>query len=320
MLPDKSFDDIFRPPPGGDVTLRSSDSVEFLVHSVILGVASSVFASLLVVGTNKDAIELSEPADTISLMLRFAYPNKKLPTMTSFDMLRQCLCVAQKYDLSGMLENIDEQLATSASPQSLAHLDPSRAHQLALEFNLPSTKVVAASLAATGGTDFCDHSRLAELARSYPPASLIRLAAIQGTRARILADVLLGLYKHPISAAKESPCLFYNLSCKACQHWLKECQGTSARGGLYSLSPPSWALAWVTLVYETLLSAPLEKSDHLFDAAILEKFEGSSHVCQDCLNDFWQRRKQRGVFNGWAVGIKDELKQRLESVHHLYDL
>lgn len=166
--PEKTFDDIFRPPPGGDVTLRSSDGVEFLVHSVILGVASSVFAGLLVVGTNKDVVDLSEAADTVSLMLRLIYPNKKTPTMTSFDMLFQCLCAARKYDLEGMLENIDEQLVINTTPQSLVHLDPLRAHQLALEFDLPNTKVAAAALAATGGTEICDYSRLAELVKSHP--------------------------------------------------------------------------------------------------------------------------------------------------------
>lgn len=320
MSSENPFDDIFHPPPGGDVTLRSSDGIEFPIHSVILGVASPVFANLLAVGTKKHVIELSETADTISLMLRFIYPNTKLPRVNDFDMLCQCLRAAQKYDLAGMLENVDEQLTINTGPQSLLHLDPSRAHQLALEFNLSNTKVAAAPLAITGGTDFCDHSRLPELAKHYPSASLIRLAALQGTRAKIIADVLFNFYKHPISPAKENPCMFYNLSCKSCQQWLKECQGTSTRGGFYSLSPPSWVLAWSILIYETLLSAPLDKSDHLFDAVILEKFEGLSHVCQDCLADFWQRRKQRSVFNGWAAGVKDVLKQRLDSVHHLYNL
>lgn len=114
--------------------------------------------------------------------------------------------------------------------------------------------------------------------------------------------------------------MFYKLSCDLCQKWLKQCQESPPREGLYTLSPPSWLLAWVILVYETLLSTPLEKSNHLFDALIMDKFEGRNYVCQDCLEDFMKWSKQRATFNQWAKRVKDVLAERLESVHHLYAL
>lgn len=317
--PEKTFDDIFRPPPGGDVTLRSSDGVEFLAHSVILGIASSVFASLLVVGTNKDAVELSETADTVSPMLQFMYPNIASPTMTSIKMLSRCLRAAQKYDLGGMIETLDKEISTDTTAQSLIQIDPLRIHQLALQFNLPKAQVAAAPLVLTDKADVCDPSKLSGLVKNYPSASLIRLAAIQGTRAKILADVLFHFYQYPIKPSVK-PSMFYDLSCHSCQKWLGECKESSARTWFYYGSPPSWVLAWATLVYQTLLASPLEKSDHLFDAFILNKLEGADNVCQDCLRDFWTLHSQRTDFNKWAEVIKGVLKQRLESVHHLHAL
>ncbi|KAF8603538.1 hypothetical protein BDV93DRAFT_523308 [Ceratobasidium sp. AG-I] len=318
--PEKPFSDIFRPPPGGDVTLRSSDGVDFLVHSVVLALASSVFEGLTVVGTNKDAVDLSETADTVSLMLRFIYPNSKPPMMTGFEMLLRCLQVAQKYDLESTLETLDEQLATNTTPQSLLAISPSQVHQLALQYNLPKAKVAAASLVFTGEMDACNPDILGDLVKYYPSASLVRIAAIQGTRAKILADVLFHFYERPILPDPERPQIFYELSCESCQKWLRKCQRTDAREGLYELNPPSWLLAWSTLVYDTLLAAPLEKSNHLFDAFILDRFKGSSNVCQECLEDFWKWSYQRDDFNRWAGEVKYELRLRLDSVRHLYAL
>lgn len=299
--------------------LRSIDGVEFLVHSVVLKLASSVFEGLLIVGTNKDAVELSENADTVSLMLQFIYPNSRPPIIASFQMLSQCLHVAQKYDLESMLDTIDDQLSTNTTPHSLIIASPFRVHQLALQFNLPKAKVAAAPLVLASEVDLCNPLRLVHLLRPDNSGSLIRLAAIQGTRAKILADVLFHFYEPPILDPDRST-LFYEMSCEACQKWLRKCERSEAREGLHSQSPPSWLLAWSTLVYETLLAASLDKSEHLFNAFILDNFKDTSYVCQDCLGDFWKWDYQREDFNGWAEEVKKELKTRLDSVHHLYSL
>ena len=136
---------IFSPPPGGDVRLRSSDGVEFQAHAVLLSMVSSVFRDMFTVGTGKDTIDLAEDAQALSLMLEFIYPIKKAPTVSDFDTLVACLSVAQKYDLEGMLETLDAQLSNDfMNSSSFVRTDPLRLHQLGLEFNLPETKACAA--------------------------------------------------------------------------------------------------------------------------------------------------------------------------------
>jgi len=310
--------DIFCPPPGGDLTLRSGDGTKFLVHSVILKVASSVFSDMSVVGTAKGMVELSEDAETVSLMLRFIYPNKKAPVIANFDTLSKCLRAAQKYDLEGMLETVDDQLCHNTDPKSLTHTEPLRVHQLALEFNLPQTKAIAAPLIMSGKTDLCNPSRLAEYVQSHPPASLIRLVGIQGTRAKILSEVLFNFHKKPILPAQET--MFFDTSCGACRKWIGECKEAGPRKGLPSQQPPSWLICWVILAYQSLLATPLENSDHLFNAIIMERFDKSNAVCRDCMNDFAKNRKIRTQFNEWANGVKAVLKTQLASLEHLYSL
>ncbi|QRW15813.1 The BTB (BR-C, ttk and bab)/POZ (Pox virus and Zinc finger) domain [Rhizoctonia solani] len=193
---------LFNPPTGGDICLRSKDGIEFQAHTVLLGLASSVFRDMFLVGTRREeAIDLTEDATTISIMLEFIYPNRQAPLVTSFETLDNCLRISQKYDLQSMIQTLDTQLSINTTPQSLVHSDPLRAYQLALTFDLPKTKVMAAPLITTAKADLCEPSRLSRVVQSHPSASLIRLIGIQGTRAKILADVLLGFtsdrcYRH----------------------------------------------------------------------------------------------------------------------------
>ncbi|KAF8759709.1 Broad-Complex, Tramtrack and Bric a brac [Rhizoctonia solani] len=207
---------LFNPPTGGDICLRSKDGIEFQAHTVLLGLASSVFRDMFLVGTRREeAIDLTEDATTISIMLEFIYPNRQAPLVTSFETLDNCLRISQKYDLQSMIQTLDTQLSINTTPQSLVHSDPLRAYQLALTFDLPKTKVMAAPLITTAKADLCEPSRLSRVVQSHPSASLIRLIGIQGTRAKILADVLFGFYKRPMLPTQEH--FFYDLSCEPCR-------------------------------------------------------------------------------------------------------
>ncbi|KAG8685307.1 hypothetical protein FRC11_010797 [Ceratobasidium sp. 423] len=117
----------FKPPSGGDLTLRSSDGVDFLVHSTILKFASSVFSDMITTGTTKDTVELTENARDVSYLLRFIYPNR-FPVAISLNELSNCVLVAQKYDVEGALEIIDELIAMDGSPHKPISSDPMRAY------------------------------------------------------------------------------------------------------------------------------------------------------------------------------------------------
>ncbi|KAF8603551.1 hypothetical protein BDV93DRAFT_556566 [Ceratobasidium sp. AG-I] len=208
----------------------------------------------------------------------------------------------------------------SAVPRSLVHQDPLRVYQFTLQFNLPNTKALVLPLVITGETDFSDPLRIAELIQSHPSPSVLRLAAMQGVRGKALADVLFRFYKLPMSPPLARPHFFWLLSCAPCRKWIAECDDSADRKGLHEENPPSFVLAWADFAYETLLHAPLEISDDLFDWSVLERFEGKSSVCQSCLADFRAVSSQRGVFNEWAQGVRGILKQRLAGLEHLSTL
>ncbi|KAH7344033.1 hypothetical protein B0J17DRAFT_645093, partial [Rhizoctonia solani] len=307
------------PAHGGDICLRAKDGIEFQAHTVLLGLASSVFRDMFLVGTRReDTIDLTEDAAIISMMLEFIYPNKQTPLVTSFDTLDSCLRIAQKYDIQSMTQTLDTQLSINNTPHSLVHSDPLRAYQLAITFELTKTKMMAAPLVTTSKADLCDPFRLSRVVQSHPSASIIRLIGIQGTRAKILADVLFSFYKRPMLPTEEH--FFYDLSCEPCRGWLDMCEGSEGRAGLYTHHPPSWLLSWANLVYQALLATPIEQCDNLFHVTVLERLEGAPTTCQDCLTDFWKFRDQRPKFDKWANNVKTTLKERLACLESLYAL
>lgn len=303
---------LYKPPAGGDLVLRSSDGTEFPVHSIVLKLASSVFDGMLI-GTTKDKVELTEDAATVSLMLRFIYPNKT-PTMTSIDMLSECLNMAQKYDIGSAIENLDDQVAANNAPYHLVSSNPIRAYQLAVQFGLHNAMAVAAPLVTPDLLDFCDPKNYSELTQKYPSSSLFRIIGLQGARAKILSDVLFDFNKVPILPSSDD--FYYELSCSSCRRWAD----TSSRKALFKRVPTSWLLAWTRLAYQTLLGMPLEKSDFLFDSAVLMKFGNTSHVCQTCLSGFYESLHRRESFVLWVKGVKVVLAERLEGLKRLYAL
>ncbi|KAH7344031.1 hypothetical protein B0J17DRAFT_645087 [Rhizoctonia solani] len=290
----------FTPPGGGDITLRSRDGVDFLVHSTQLQLSSSV------------CCPLTEDATGVSYLLRFIYPNR-LPLTISPDILSICLAVVQKYDVGGALEIIDELVTLDTTPHKLLSSDPIRAHRLAAQFNLVKTKVESARLITADRVDFCDLNKVPELAQKYSSLGLVYLMNIQAMRAKVLSDVLFRFDRAPVRPSNSDPDMYWNLICVPCQN---------GNRGTLKKTPPSWVLAWVQFVYEILLVScePFAKSDYLFQASILEKFKGRGDVCQPCLSDFETHSPQRPAFDRWAGFIREVLEAQLGKLEFVYAL
>ncbi|KAJ1308409.1 hypothetical protein OPQ81_004114 [Rhizoctonia solani] len=303
---------IFKPPSGGDLTLRSSDGVDFLVHSTYLKLGSSVFANMIATGTTKDTIELTESAVDVSYLLRFIYPNR-LPVTISLDELPSCLLVAQKYDVEGALDIIDELIAMDGSPHKPISSDPVRAYQLAVRFGLSKTKLATAPLVTTDRVNFCDLTKLPELSRAYPSLKLIRMMNLQSMRSKVLYDVLFDFKSQPMLPTQNN--FFYDLCCGNCWSGARYNQSTTTEG--QKKSPTTWSLAWARLAYETLLVSQIDRSQFLFQATVLQKFIKDDYVCQECLSCI-KERPLESRFESWVGGVKNHLEIQLERLELLY--
>ncbi|KAF8708992.1 Broad-Complex, Tramtrack and Bric a brac, partial [Rhizoctonia solani] len=306
---------LFKPPSGGDLTLRSNDGIEFVVHSTILKIASSVFSDMFTASTVKDTVQLTENASDVSYLLRFIYPNR-LPVTISLDELPICLLITQKYDVGGALEVIDELVAMDGSPHKPLSSDPIRTYQLAVQFNLTKTKSAVAPLvtAAIGKTNFCDLSKLQEYVHTYPSLKLIRMMNLQAMRSKALFDILFHFKSRPM--LPEDVDFFYDLSCGKC--WPQSRHDDVTKGHLRC--PTTWALSWARLVYDTLLVSSIDTSQSLFESTILQKLTNDDSVCRQCLSRLENSESYRLRFEAWARGVKRSLETQLERLELLYTI
>ncbi|KAI1783537.1 hypothetical protein LXA43DRAFT_331425 [Ganoderma leucocontextum] len=94
--------------PSADITLRTSDLVDFHVHSQILSQASPIFAHMLSrpqspSGSNtRPIVDIAENSRTLEHILRFCYPVAK-PHLPQLVDVASLLEVAMKYEMMGPL-------------------------------------------------------------------------------------------------------------------------------------------------------------------------------------------------------------------------
>ena len=235
----------FEPPPGGDITLRSNDGTSFRTHSLLMGLASSVFQDMLSVAVHGDGlIDLADDAESISLMLEHIYP-VKAPNLQSIREYAKCLEIARKYDVKGMMETLNEQLCLGEKNKAV-DANPVEACALASAFGLHDASKVAAQIA-----DFKTNSRdpqvLARYQENLPQWKLpIRLVGMQAARAEALMKILFTFDEGVMTEFARGGGPF-----PLCQTCRRRAAGTTA-------SVPIWLLRWSMAVYDLALDCDLQ--------------------------------------------------------------
>ena len=112
--------------PAADIILRSSDGVNFHVHSIILAEASPVFADMLSipqpantmsrikskgVSEGKPIVNLSEESQTLDRLLRLCYPVRD-PVLDTLSDVYPVLSAAMKYEMDAATALMREDLVT----------------------------------------------------------------------------------------------------------------------------------------------------------------------------------------------------------------
>lgn len=134
--------------PHGDLILRSSDSIEFRVHTLLMRLGSPVFADMLGMpqpsGTEvaTQTVDLAENAEMIDVLLRWIYPVEDKPRIASLDDVKRYIPMATKYDVRCALSYY---YAAMESPHFIAS-NPCRAYAIAVQNNASSGIRAAARL------------------------------------------------------------------------------------------------------------------------------------------------------------------------------
>lgn len=310
----------FEPPVGGDISLRSNDGIVFCVHSIILGLASSVFSDMISVGTNSGGIvDLGDDSEALALMFAFIYPSS-VPTISTFELLDKSLQIAQKYHVEGMLKSLDQIMSQSFN-NTLLRNNPVRMFHLSAAYGLRESQTLAAKSIGSGHCDLRSPDEIVKLAAQYPNAAhLIGLVGIQSARADILFHVLFD-YQHAAILPNWST---YDaegtlMMCAKC--WGKTGRLLNDDEDLRSYTP-SWLFIWARNAYEELNRFPSIDSPELFSVSSLVGMELDEYeTCHDCVDIARQIGYPEGsVFNGWAEKVKNTIKTELRALDCLYTL
>ncbi|KAG8694580.1 hypothetical protein FRC08_008388 [Ceratobasidium sp. 394] len=318
MDPESNPTFVYQPPPGGDISLKSSDGALFLAHSLLLRLASSVFADMFSTATHNDTIELTDDAESVSLMLRFIYPPAFMDDLP-ITLLKKSLSIAQKYDIAGIVTSVDHILVSYlSSKDAFIRSYPIHALCLAANYGLSKTHKAARETMQPGGFGFKDPEQIKLLVETFPSASsVIEMLGAHCVRTRSLLDLLLGSSQGTIL-----PCARDDdgrgLAILMCGDCFNRPGCTFELDELQAYEPP-WFPHWSAVAFYNISTRPFGECEHLFQVAILDAVTPGTGVCQDCIRA--AREAEAGLaFDFWAHKVKVKVVKILSEAERLYNL
>ncbi|KAG9078170.1 hypothetical protein FS749_009858 [Ceratobasidium sp. UAMH 11750] len=302
----------YHPPPGGDTSLKSADGVVFLVHSVLLGMASSVFTDMFSTATQRDLIELSDDAESVSLMLRFIYPPTFLDDLP-LALLEKSLRIAQKYDVGGIITSVDHLIMFHPSNENgPIRSDPIRTFCLAATYGLPNTQKAAAEALRPEHFRFEDPDEIMPFVETFPSAaSPIGLLGAHCVRAQALSDLLFGKRMEnylPFVLGGQ-----HHKDTIMCFECFKRVEHEFEIGCSYE---PVWIAYWAIMAFDSLMTEPYDACADLFHPSALDRIASKPGLCLDCI------RATRNADDGHAFlrrakKMEAQVKRIFDDVEHL---
>ncbi|QRW00758.1 The BTB (BR-C, ttk and bab)/POZ (Pox virus and Zinc finger) domain [Ceratobasidium sp. AG-Ba] len=296
----------FQPPAGGDLTLKSSDGVTFVVHSVLLCIASKVFAGMFEASKVADIIDLTEDAEAISLMLAFIYPTIR-PQINTIPRIEKSILVANKYDIPVIEQTLNEIVP---SLHDVIRDDPLRLFHTAKNHGFRKIQTTAARLVLPGNQSMTTVEALVKYAKEYPEwASIIGVIGAQAIRVQLLNEIgLAPSYIWPSAKCFGNAAAGADITCRKCARY-DYCYSTT----ISQRVRPGWLGAWATGLRTALESRTLDESLCWFELGILETL-GS---CSECVQ---QTFAKRNLFKDWAKETLEVIRSKLDPLEVLYTL
>jgi hypothetical protein len=307
----------FQPPPGGDVSLKSSDGVLFIAHSTLLSLASPVFAGMISTATQSDVVELAEDSESVSVMLRYIYPPPFLHN-NSLTLLDKALHMARKYQVDGITSIIEYSLLRPLDGESPMHADPIRVYAIATAYDLSEIRKAAIKLAETRFCDFGTTKGVRHLADVFPgSATALGLIGVHSVRTKALIDLLVLVENDAIAPLinSDDP----ETKVMMCGPCFEKLNLEMEDGVFWHNYRPMWLYGWGLMAYSSLTSKPLAECDHVFQVSSLDKLGELGKTCADCVNTV-RSTNDGAYFEGWAQGVKSKIEKVFNDAETLYTL